>query len=209
MSDSMHRALIALLALTACGGTSLPATLPAHATGGTELDARFVDAVRGAAVEYRTWTRLDDQLRQAPTLCAAPATGPQPPTLRRSAAGNGPHARKLYTLWPSSTAAYTATDAVPVGFAVVKESFAAVVVDATHPGPAPTVRTPEGEYLTAGDRTDLFVMTKVATGADTDAGWIYGTVSPDGTVTSAGRVASCMGCHDPDAKRERLFGVRR
>jgi hypothetical protein len=42
---------------------------------------------------------------------------------------------------------------------------------------------------------------------DTDAGWVYATVTPDGQVTSAGRVASCMGCHETSATHERLFGV--
>ncbi|MBA3541386.1 MAG: hypothetical protein H0T79_17370 [Deltaproteobacteria bacterium] len=51
-------------------------------------------------------------------------------------------------------------------------------------------------------------MTKVATTpADgTDAGWIYGTIV-GGEVTSAGRVASCMGCHE-SASHERLFGLK-
>jgi hypothetical protein len=41
----------------------------------------------------------------------------------------------------------------------------------------------------------------------TDAGWVYGTVTPDGKqVTSAGRVESCMGCHQ-DAPHDRLFGL--
>lgn len=42
---------------------------------------------------------------------------------------------------------------------------------------------------------------------DTDDGWIYGTVAADGrTVTSAGKVQSCMGCH-LKAPHGRLFGV--
>ena len=41
----------------------------------------------------------------------------------------------------------------------------------------------------------------------TDAGWVYGTVSADGkTVTAAGKVESCMKCHQ-DAKHDRLFGL--
>ena len=41
----------------------------------------------------------------------------------------------------------------------------------------------------------------------TDEGWVYGTVTADGkTVTSAGRVASCMKCH-VQAKNDRLFGI--
>ena len=40
-----------------------------------------------------------------------------------------------------------------------------------------------------------------------DDGWVYGTVSADGkTVTSAGRVASCMKCHE--TRPTRLFGLK-
>ena len=37
-------------------------------------------------------------------------------------------------------------------------------------------------------------------------GWVYATVSPAGKLTSAGRVAALMGCHET-AEHERLFGV--
>ena len=41
----------------------------------------------------------------------------------------------------------------------------------------------------------------------TDEGWVYGTVTPDGQqVTSAGRVESCMMCHQ-GAPHDRLFGL--
>jgi len=43
--------------------------------------------------------------------------------------------------------------------------------------------------------------------AETDAGWVYATVAPTGEVTSSGRVASCMGCHEASATHERLYGV--
>ena len=40
----------------------------------------------------------------------------------------------------------------------------------------------------------------------TDDGWVYGTVSADGkTVTSAGRVDSCMRCHE--TRKDRVFGI--
>jgi len=53
-----------------------------------------------------------------------------------------------------------------------------------------------------------FIMFKVDPATpDTDEGWVYATVSPAGIVTSAGRVASCMGCHETAATHERLFGV--
>jgi hypothetical protein len=42
----------------------------------------------------------------------------------------------------------------------------------------------------------------------TDEGWVYGTVTADGkTVTSAGRVASRMKCHQ-EAPHDRLFGLK-
>ena len=52
------------------------------------------------------------------------------------------------------------------------------------------------------------MIARVARDAEgSDAGWVYGTVTPDGRVTSAGRVASCMGCH-VDAPHERMFGLK-
>jgi hypothetical protein len=37
---------------------------------------------------------------------------------------------------------------------------------------------------------------------------VYGTVSADGKrVTSAGRVESCMACHQGDKTTDRMFGV--
>lgn len=56
-------------------------------------------------------------------------------------------------------------------------------------------------------RSDLFIMAKLdPKTAGTDQGWVYGTVTPDGkTVTAAGRVESCMKCHQA-ARHDRLFG---
>ena len=43
----------------------------------------------------------------------------------------------------------------------------------------------------------------------TDEGWVYGTVTADGKkVTAAGRVQSCINCHQ-DARNDRLFGIPR
>ncbi|MFL5331279.1 MAG: hypothetical protein ACJ8C4_20525 [Gemmataceae bacterium] len=55
---------------------------------------------------------------------------------------------------------------------------------------------------------DLFIMLKLEPSrSDTDDGWVYGTVTPDAkSVTSAGRIASCMKCHD-EAKHDHLFGL--
>jgi hypothetical protein len=65
-----------------------------------------------------------------------------------------------------------------------------------------------GKWYKADRRGDLFIMMKLdPKTAGTDDGWVYGTVTADGkTVTSAGRVASCMKCHE--TKSTRLFGLR-
>jgi hypothetical protein len=66
----------------------------------------------------------------------------------------------------------------------------------------------DGKLYHAGQKGDLFIMLKLDPGTpDTDNGWVYGTVTPDGkTVTSAGRVESCMKCH-LKAPHDRLFGL--
>lgn len=193
-------------------------------------DERHVEAIRGAAAAYRTWKRVDSRPSIAPILCAAPAPGSSawgaPGRVRMSAAAHGPHGRKLYYLWASDKGVYLdGKTPLPIGFTIVKESFGAVPSQAVHPPRVRVAREPcanvmacepppidwmitaDGEQLTIGQRKDLFVMTKVGDVPGSDAGWIYGTVAPDGTVTSAGRVSSCMSCHVEHARRERLFGL--
>ncbi len=72
-------------------------------------------------------------------------------------------------------------------------------------------------YARKGDRTyyaakrgPLFIMMKLHPATEgTDKGWVYGVVSPDGKeVQAAGRIASCMGCHEK-APDDRLFGPPR
>ncbi len=61
----------------------------------------------------------------------------------------------------------------------------------------------------ATTQADLFVMLKLdPKTADTDQGWVYATLTPDGKqVTGAGKLESCMKCH-LEAKHERLFGLK-
>lgn len=65
----------------------------------------------------------------------------------------------------------------------------------------------EGKWYKASQRAGLYIMTRLDPNTPgTDEGWVYGTVTADGkSVTSAGRVASCMRCHE--TKKERLFGL--
>ena len=189
----MKRALITI-ALVGCGSHKAEPEKPTRP--GPDDPAATIRAVASA---YAKWGRVDEQPRQAPQLCAAPA--PPPSGLRVSAATEGPHGTKLYYLYANDRAAYQNHTAA-VGFQIVKESFAAV--PSTNAG-HPTVDI-AGQKMMAGAETGLFVMAKVGT-PDSDAGWIYGTTTADGKVTSAGRVATCMGCHE-DAPSDRLFGVR-
>lgn len=155
------------------------------------------------AKDYSSWSKVDDQARWAPELCSAPL----PPKPRKSLSKDEKtHGGKLYYLFASDRRAYVTADAVdsfPAGMAVVKEAWTSVAAtdsDRLH-------ATPDGRFRT-GERSALFVVYKAPAGApNTDEGWVYGTVTPDGkTVTSSGRVASCMGCHR-DAPHERLFGL--
>lgn len=209
------------LLLAACLWSSV-----ASAGADAEVDPRHVAAIRAAAKDFGAWGRVDEVPNIAPFLCRAPrpADHGAPSHVRMSAAEQAPHGRKLYYLWASDKDRYLAADGdLPVGFSIVKESFAAVPFAAppraagssaanprrlgvTHPAVSWMI-TPAGEKLMTGERKDLFVMTKVGQQPGTDAGWVYGTVAPDGTVTSAGRVARCMGCHTRSARHERLFGL--
>ena len=189
------------------------------------MDSRYVAAVKKAAHDYLAWHRVDEWPNIAPDLCRAPSGTDfgKPSEARLSAADDGPHAKKLYYLWASDRGLYVdAKRDIPVGFSIVKESFAAKPSKAppssifAKPGwrlemgylpPIRWAKTASGDWLETGERKDLYVMTKVGDQPGADDGWIYGTVAPDGTVTSAGRVATCMGCHDEAATRERLFGL--
>lgn len=67
----------------------------------------------------------------------------------------------------------------------------------------------KGRSTYHADQIDsLFIMFKTDPDDEsTDNGWVYGTVSADGkTVTSSGRIESCMACH-VDAGDDRLFGL--
>ncbi len=64
----------------------------------------------------------------------------------------------------------------------------------------------EGDKLYVASKiVGLNVMLNRAPGSPgTDGGWIYGTLTPEGEVTAAGRVASCMGFHTT-SKNDRVL----
>ena len=202
--------LLLLLALAACNSELRAA--PARPMP-SQVDARFVPAIRAAAAHYQSWGRVDERPNVAPLMCDMPRPEHygSKGQVRMSAAEDAPHGQKLYYLWASDRAAYLKT-AVPTGFSIVKESFAArpgtKPREVVMPLDAPLHDTidHDGTWLTTGAPKGLYVMAKVG-GEGTDDGWVYGTIAADGVVTSAGRVATCMGCHE-EAPHGRLFGLR-
>ena len=206
--------LLLLVALAGCNSDLRAApTKPEPAP--SQVDARFVTAIRAAAKPYQTWGRVDERPNIAPMMCDMPRPEHygSKGQVRMSEAEESPHGKKLYYLWASDRAAYLKTE-VAAGFTIVKESFAAVPSKrAANPPPEKMLESPlhdtvelAGKRLTTGAAKGLYVMTKVG-GEGTDDGWIYGTITSAGVVTSAGRVATCMGCHE-DAPHGRLFGLK-
>jgi hypothetical protein len=214
---STSRAFALLLA--ACGSATAPVASPIEPTKPEVRDERFVAVIQKAAADYQSWGRVDEAPNIAPELCRMPTRADygRISHVRQSLAPEGPHGTKLYYLWASPKVGYLALDridAIERGFTVVKQSFvatktapprAAVISGARIEEPVGWIETDHGRLFT-GEPAGLYVMTKVG-GDGTDAGWVYGTVSAAGEVTSAGRVASCMGCHEA-ATHERLFGLQ-
>lgn len=253
--------VIAMLALVDVGCTPEPTATspepepvassdppPVHVESEAEadeepIDPRFTETLRTAARDYRSWNRVDERPNLAPVLCRAPSGIDYgfPSHARMSHADDAEHGKKLYYLFAGHgnhegrhyyTALGTrAAQPIPIGFAIVKQSWTAVPSTPPAANPAPTAEFDpslelamstnapapithvdhEGQRLHTGEQAELFVMAKVGEPdmAGTDAGWIYGTLTPDGqTVTSAGRVQRCMDCHDV-APHDRLFGLQK
>jgi len=189
--------------------------------------ARLLEIARS----YEPFGRVDDQSRWAPYYCRMPS----PAAARFSASGDkNTHGLKLYSLFARDQRAYQALSKTgqPAGQVLVKQSWVPEPVkDAVQvlrpvvrqvrvsagdaKRPARLVRDTflpyarkDGRWYKAARQADLFIMYKLdpAT-AGTDNGWVYGTVTADGKqVTSAGKVASCMKCHQK-ATSDRLFGL--
>jgi Cytochrome P460 len=218
----MRRLLVYLLAygstvvLFGCGLS--PAPIP-------EEDRSFHEALLSVAQEYKSWARVDDGIRWAPTDCRMP-----PPAQPRfsSSPDTATHGQKLYSLFAKDAAAYTSitkSETSKVGQILVKESWVPQETTEVKPGPpelSKVIRTgspqrrwdyypyasKDGKVYKTGKLAGLFVMMKLDPETPgTDDGWVYGTVSADAkTVTAAGKVESCMKCHQA-AKHDRLFGL--
>lgn len=179
---------------------------------GKDVESPFTETIKAAAKDYQAFVRVTGDPHRAPTDCRI-----APPNVRKSTAEKE-HGQKLYLLYARIAEGLEyVKPGVPaqVGQTLVKESWQCV--DGVQTGKteaserysfgAPTLR--EGDKVChAGDFNGLFVMHKLAADTkDTDQGWIYGTIDRDGIVTAAGKVASCMQCHQ-DAVEDRRFGLR-
>jgi hypothetical protein len=194
-------------------------------------DPAFHKQLLDIAANYSKYGRVDDVGRFAPWMCRMP-----PPSLARISESKDTqtHGQKIYFLFAKDRNAYLTPDKEPVqGQVIVKESWVPKEVAADTPK-TPVVReaaisdaekTPtyqkgletflpfarkDGKLYHSDSKSGLFIMLKMDPKTpNTDDGWVYGTVSADAkTVTSSGRVQSCMGCHQ-DAPRGRLFGLKK
>jgi hypothetical protein len=190
-------------------------------------DKQFHPLLLTVAGGYKKYGVVDKANRWAPEFCRRP-----PDPLHASAAGEkSEHARKLYFLFAADSMTYLkfsmkkidddiqkmnpkvvlpGTEAAEQ--IVVKESWHPEKISDTEKMKLPPVSEAaelNGERFKRGKQSELFIMAKLdKVTAETDEGWIYGTVTPDGkTVTSAGRVQSCMECHK-DAPHGRWFGLK-
>jgi hypothetical protein len=194
---------------------------------------RFHERLLEIARTYKDFGRLDDEFRWAPELCRMTRPGVARFSASKQ---EDTHGKKLYSLFVKERREYLAmeTDKTnSIGQVVVKESW--VPEEVTDPKeerkmlvtkvkPLEKGReqfdlsalgdhflpyaTKDGKTYRAAKQSDLFIMFKMDPKTpETDDGWVYGTVTADGKkVTSAGKVATCMKCHQ-DAGHDKLFGL--
>jgi hypothetical protein len=224
-------ALLAFLAVALPGCVDREATPPSSVPSeDTARRQEFETRLLEIADSYESYGRIDPAARWAPTDCASPDP-PVPQAQFSRSRDTDTHGRKLYWLFAmvhDVFGSYVVKGGTsPVGQVVVKESWVPEEVSPDTPL-TPLTRTVKvrvgdrlveqedsflpyarqgGKLYHAKERGPLFVMFKVDPQTPgTDEGWVYGTVAGGKEVTSAGRVASCMRCHQ-DAPHDRLFGV--
>ncbi|HZN39072.1 MAG TPA: VWA domain-containing protein [Planctomycetota bacterium] len=198
----------------AVGSTVAPAVAPTGApaaTPGKDVDSPFAKVVKEAVRGYEKFALVTGSPRMAPTDCRMPA-----PYARISEAGKE-HGGKLYLLYArfaDGLEYVKPNEPAKVGQTIVKEAWQRVEGEQGQPTEAsrrymgPFVVKNGNMVCHGGDAAGLFVMHKREPGTpDTDNGWVYGTIDKNGIVTAAGRVASCMRCHE-NATEDRRFGLR-
>ena len=171
--------------------------------------------LRDIAGKYLKAQLVNPRPMVAPTLCRIPPTE----VLYSKADADSEHARKMFYLFAKQAAPLRVKERIeaqPAGQYLVKETWEAV--DAEDAERRSTGRHPSGHFLSSttvhegktlaiGKPMDLYIMLKQKESTkDNDEGWIYAVVSRDGkTVHKAGRIQSCIECHE-DAQHDRILG---
>lgn len=176
-----------------------------------DCDSPFVPIVKEAVRGYETFVCVTGVPRMAPTECRM-----RPPNVRLSTADTQ-HGGKLYLLYARVAEGLEYVEAgepAKVGQTLVKEAWTAVAgqpasaTEASRRYLGHLIVTRGETQHHAGEAAGLFVMHKLAPETpDTDQGWIYATIDRQGHVTAAGRIASCIRCHQ-DTPEDRRFGLR-
>lgn len=182
----------AKIALGVIGFASVTSATMVFAKRAEQPVLGFQKELLEAAGTYSKYTRVDDEVRLQSPLCTPPITPPIGLRVSKSSDAST-HGNKTYYLYAKDVDTYKKLGVQPIGQTIVKESWEPSKVISV----PPTVKNA------------LFIMTKVDPATKgTDNGWIYGTVTADGkTVTSGGRVQSCMGCHTGSTTHDRMFGL--
>ena len=226
MQQGWFMGMATVLSLGALGCSEQPAKMDrpvvAAATPPTVVagqDHAFDERLLEIAGSYQQYHRVCKDLQITIQPCAfAPINQFNKPTLVQFSAStdSSTHGRKLYYLYAKQLPAkaltnadyYEANGKNAVGQAVVKEAWLPEEVRDEEKKPRETTIMKDGHRYYPASKTGLFIMFKMDPQTPgTDEGWVYGTTTADGkTVTSSGRVPSCMGCHQ-EAPHDRLFGL--
>lgn len=224
----MSRSLLILAPLLGMGCfTETKTDAPAEVTA---TNSAFRSVFDGQMLEiakaYESYQLLIPNLNFVATDCRPIGSASDTSLYFSQSTDSQTHGRKMYVVFakdvPRGTYSYIPrAKSTPVGQAIVKEAWTPEEVpdDGKPMWQQPAIRRrsnqnfvpylrKDGHLYHAKEKSALFVMFKMDSKTpDTDEGWVYGTVTPDGKkVTSAGKVESCMKCHQ-EAPHDRLFGL--
>ena len=212
------------------------AAIAADGEGATERQpGQFDEAILKAASEYQNWERVSDRPNWAPTLCRLPPLSGAHISNSKDSETHGRKLYYLFAENPSNYRSINPVVGggdvnppvditQPVGQVLVKQSWMPIEVKRSEVPEFDGISRLVGddgyrihppEYAFDGDRAfkidkqgPLFIMLKLNPETpDTDQGWVYATLTPDGSeVTAAGKIESCMKCH-VESKNDRMIGL--
>lgn len=211
----------ALLLMAGCAVVGDEIEHPASVAGKQREEIR--QELLSIGKSYREWAQVSDGLAWAVTTCVPRVVSPPSNSFEKSEAPRGsPHGQKLYQLYAKNVANYpagnhTTSQSQPSGQVIVKQSWAPAEVSTAEAQAEilaaqmmlrePKCIAADDKYWTKGEQRELFVMVKNEPGAQTDQGWTYAVLTPDGSgVIRSGMLADCMECH-AKAPFDRLFGT--